>query len=194
MPEPEIYQIRLKALELLEEQAQNGSIDLYYGDESKVCEKGYVPYAWQFHDEKLSIPSTHGQSLNCFGLLTRTNDLIFSTTQKPINTDFVIEILETLSLKIKKSTVIVLDNAKIHTSRKIKERLKYWQNRGLYIFYLPPYSPHLNIIERLWKELKARWIKPEDYASPQTLFLATYLALAAVGNQLFIHYNQFKLS
>ena len=27
---------------------------------------------------------------------------------------------------------------------------------------------HLNIIERLWKELKARWIKPEDYASPQT--------------------------
>ncbi|WP_201546755.1 transposase [Psychrobacter lutiphocae] len=22
------------------------------------------------------------------------------------------------------------------------------------IFYLPPYSPHLNIIERLWKEVK----------------------------------------
>ena len=86
---------------------------------------------------KVSIPSIHGQSLNCFGLLSRTNDLIFSTTQKAINADFIIDILEILSLKITKLTVIVLDNAKIHTSRKVKERLKYWQDRGLYIFYLP---------------------------------------------------------
>jgi len=32
--------------------------------------------------------------------------------------------------------------------------IKLWQNRGLYIFYLPSYSPHLNIIERLWKEMR----------------------------------------
>ncbi|WP_407654637.1 transposase [Arcicella aquatica] len=41
--------------------------------------------------------------------------------------------------------------------------MKFWQKRGLYIFYLSQYSPHLNIIERLWQELKAKRIKPEDY-------------------------------
>ena len=30
-------------------------------------------------------------------------------------------------------------------------------------FYLPPYSPHLDIIERLWKEIKARWLNEKDY-------------------------------
>lgn len=192
-PDPELYKLRVEMLELLEKQAQEGHIDLFYGDESKVCEQGYVPYGWQFEDEKVSIPSTHGQSLNCFGLLSRQNELIFSTTQQTITADFVVDKLERLSLTLSKPTVVVLDNAKVHTSRKVKERLGYWQNRGLYIFYLPPYSPHLNIIERLWRELKSRWLKPEDYSTPHSLFLATYLALAAVGKDLFINFSQFNI-
>jgi transposase len=178
-------------LALLEQQAQKGTIDIYYGDESRVCEQGYVPYGWQFKDEKVGIPSTHGKKINCFGLLSRYNHLVFDTTQGTINADFVVEQLERFSLNLKKQTVVVLDNAKVHTSRKVKERLGYWQNRGLYIFYLPPYSPHLNIIERLWLELKTRWLKPEDYISSQSLFLATVLALGAVGKELFIQFNQF---
>ncbi|MBD0289056.1 MAG: transposase, partial [Flavisolibacter sp.] len=68
-----------------------------------------------------------------------------------------------------------------------------WQQRGLYLFYLPPYCPHLNIVERLWKELKARWLRPKDYLTTDTLFYAVTLALAAVGKDLFIHYSNFKL-
>ena len=106
---------------------------------------------------------------------------------------FVLEFLDEFSLSIHKTTVVVLDNAKVHTARKIKERLSYWQKRGLYIFYLPPYSPQLNIIERLWKELKYRWIKPADYHSADTLFYTVTLALNAVGKELFINFSPFKL-
>ncbi|MFN4081000.1 MAG: transposase, partial [Saprospiraceae bacterium] len=42
---------------------------------------------------------------------------------------------------------------------------------GLSIFYLPPYRPRLNIAERLWLELRARWLKPEAYISSRALFL-----------------------
>lgn len=185
-------QVRIEMLALLEEQACLGTIDLYYGDESRVCEQGFVPYGWQFKGEKVGIPSTHGKGINCFGLLSRYNRLVFDTTEFTINADFVVEQLERFSLGLKKQTVVVLDNAKVHTSRKVKERLVYWQNRGLYIFYLPPYSPHLNIIERLWLELKARWLKPEDYINSQSLFLATVLALGAVGKDLFIHFGEFN--
>jgi DDE superfamily endonuclease len=114
---------------LLEQQSQVAEIDLFYGDESGFSELGYVPYGWQFKDEKIGITATHGKQINCFGLLSRENEFIFKTTPKSINTDFVIEFLEQVSFSITKPTVIVLDNARIHTARKIKERLQFWQKR-----------------------------------------------------------------
>lgn len=103
-----------------------------------------------------------------------------------------IDFLDQLSFSIKKVTVIVLDNAPIHTARKIKERLLYWQKRGLFIFYLPPYSPHLNIIERLWKELKARWLKPDDYNSFDDLRYATFNCLQQVGQKYNINFGKYS--
>lgn len=179
----------------METESRAGRVDLYYGDESGVSETGYVPYGWQFKDEsgqKIGVPSTRGQTLNCWGLLSRDNRLIFKTTPRNITAEFVLERLEALSFEIKKLTVVVLDNARIHTAHKIKERLHYWRQRGLYIFYLPPYSPHLNCIERLWKELKARWIKPEDYRTPDQLFYAAQTILQQVGNAYKINFSPFK--
>jgi transposase len=175
----------------LEKQSQQGHIDLFYGDESGVSELAYVPYAWQFKDEKIGILATKGKQLNCFGLLSRTNQFLFKTTTKTINTDFIIDFSEQLSFSIKKITVIVLDNARIHTAHKIKERLHYWQQRGLFIFYLPPYSPHLNIIERLWKEIKARWLKPQDYLSFDDLCFATRQCFNQVGSKFIINFSDY---
>ena len=57
-----------------------------------------------------------------------------------------------------------------------------------------PYSPHLNIIEILWHELKCRWLKPEDYSCVQGLFYQVTLALMAVGCSLKINFTAFGLS
>ncbi|MDR1645358.1 MAG: hypothetical protein LBS05_05990 [Tannerellaceae bacterium] len=35
---------------------------------------------------------------------------------------------------------------------------------------MPPYSPHLNIAETLWRILKGKWIRPPDYVSTDNLF------------------------
>lgn len=178
-------------MSLLEEQNRLGRIDIYYGDESHVAQAGYVPYGWQFEDEDVFIEAQKGKTVNCFGMISRKSDLIYKTTLESINADFIKTQLDDFSFAITKPTVVVLDNAKIHTARKIKERLKYWQRRGLYIFYLPPYSPQLNICERLWKELKARWIKPVDYQSADSLFLSVQMALSAVGRDLFINFSEY---
>jgi transposase len=103
------------------------------------------------------------------------------------------EQLDKLSWQLTKPTVVVLDNARIHTANKVRQRLKHWHQRGLYLFYLPPYSPHLNLAERLWKELKARWLRPPDYQTSASLFYAVWLALAPVGRELFIPFSEFKL-
>lgn len=129
--------------------------------------------------------------MNCFGLLSRQNELHFETTTQSIDTDFLIAFFDNFILKIKKNTVIILDNAKIHQSKIFKERCLYWQELGLYFVYLPPYSPHLNIIEKFWHELKQRWLKPENYFSFETLHYALQLALMAVGQDLIIDFKPF---
>ncbi|GAB4045411.1 IS630 family transposase [Spirosoma jeollabukense] len=191
-PNMELYKVRYDALSLLEEQSRRGRIELLYGDESSVSEEGYVPYGWQFKDESIGIEVAKGQRLNCFGLISRQNHLHFATTSGSITASFVVNQLEELSWQLTKPTVVVLDNARIHTADKVRQRLADWQKRGLYLFYLPPYSPHLNLAERLWKELKARWLRPEDYATSSTLFYAVWLALGAVGHELFIQFSPFK--
>lgn len=177
----------------MEEQNQAGHIDLFYGDETRVSEEGYVPYGWQFKGEDVSIASAKGAALNCFGLLSRANDFIYATTAKTITADFVTEQLDRLSWQITKHTVVVLDNARVHQNGKLKALQRVWAGRGLFIFFLPPYSPHLNIIERLWKEMKARWLRPQDYASREQLFYSLKLILGAVGKDLTIKFKPFNI-
>lgn len=185
--------MRKQALGLLEEQSRSGSIDLYYGDESQVSTEGYVPYGWQFKEEDVYIESARGKGINCFALISRDNRLHYATSEQNITADFIIAQLEGFSFKVKKPTVVVLDNATVHTAAKVKEALQRWQQRGLYLFYLPAYCPHLNLAERLWKELKARWLRPQDYLTAQDLFYAVSLALAAVGNEMKINFSDFSL-
>jgi len=70
----------------------------------------------------------------------------------------------------------------------IKELRPICENRGLFLFFLPPYSPHLNIAETLWRILKGKWIRPQDYITTDMLFYATNRALADIGNGLRINY------
>lgn len=187
-----MYNVRAEAIQILEQQAENQEIDLYYGDESGFSEQGYSPYAWQFKDEKIVIPVSHGQQINCFGLLTRQNKFHFKTTTQSIGSAFLIAFFDLFVIDLKKISVVVLDNAKIHRSKAFKKRIEYWEKRGLFFVYLPPYSPHLNIIEKLWFELKQRCIRPEDYASFETLQYALQLTLMTVGNEIKINFNKFN--
>lgn len=139
------------------------------------------------------MPSAKGKGLNCFGLLSRNNKLLFTTSTQSITSSFVFDYLERLSFSLEKPTVIVLDNASVHTAKLIREQRKVWEERGLTLFYLPAHSPQLNLIEILWKMLKYYWLRPEDYAEEQLLFYKVTLALAAVGNTLSINFSDVAL-
>ncbi len=173
----------------LETFSEAGLIELYYGDESGVSLEPCVPYGWQFADEEVSMPTAKGKGINCFGLFTRSSQSVIAVSENSIKAEFVIEQLEKLSFSIEKTTVVVLDNARIHTGRKMQERIGYWQTRGLFIFYLPTYSPHLNIIEILWRRIKYEWLKPEDYVSFGKLTEAIREILSDLGEAYKINFK-----
>jgi len=135
------------------------------------------------------VPSQRVARLNIFGMITRSNRYEGFTTTERMTANKIVSFLDDFSFRIRKKTFIVLDNATVHRNKSIKRLRLIWENRGLYIFFLPPYSPHLNIAETLWRVLKGKWIRPQDYASTDSLFYTTNRALADIGNNLFIQYS-----
>lgn len=174
--------------------SETDRIDLYYADEAAVSLAPCVPYAWQFADEEAFMPSEQGKGVNCFALLSRDNRAVIETTTQAMTSQFVFEQIERFSIGLKRLTVVVLDNAAVHRARIIKERLRVWQRRGLFLFYLPRYSPHLNIVETLWRKLKYEWLTATDYETRETLCYAVRLALKAVGASLRINFSGFNFS
>jgi transposase len=174
--------------------SKKGEIDLYYGDETHICSEGYVPYGWQFPDEKVCIFSQKAYRLNCLGFISRQNSCRWKTTEGNIDAQFVMEYMEEFSFQISRKTFVVLDNARVHKAKVIQERIPYWQKRGLYIFFLPPYSPHLNIAETMWRKLKKEWLNPEDYLYRDNLFYAVNRCVAGLGHSWIIKFSKFNIN
>jgi hypothetical protein len=98
-------------------------------------------HAGQFPDEDVYIPFEKGYKINIWGLINRYNKNHWATTEQNIDARFVFEQLEKLSFQIQKQTIAMIDNASIHKAKIIKQQLKFWEKRGLYIFiflYTPP--------------------------------------------------------
>lgn len=135
-----------------------------------------------------------GYKINIWGLINRYNKNHWATTEQNIDARFVFEQLEKLSFQIQKQTIVMIDNASIHKAKIIKQQLKFWEKRGLYIFYIPPYSPHLNIAETLWRKIKKEQIDPKDYLNKETLFYAVNRCLAQLGNSWKINFSNFNIN
>jgi transposase len=71
-----------------------------------------------------------------------------------INAISVCDLLRKLSLEYPEKAIhLVLDNASYQKCRIVKELAAQLQ---ITLVYIPPYSPNLNLIERLWKFVKGR--------------------------------------
>ena len=171
-----------------------GLLDLFFLDESRVTMQPVVPYAWQWREEEVFMPSNAGGGLNCLAMISPDNRCHFETTTGSIGGAFIAGFLDAFSLSIDTVTVVVLDNAAPHHATCVESRRQVWQERGLFLFFLPAYSPHLNRAERLWRHLKHLWLQPHDYLHQDTLFYQTRLALAAVGSLLHIHFRPTSFS
>ena len=96
------------------------------------------------------------------------------------------EQLKALSGQVAGPTVIVLDNASVHTAHLIQQQC------DLRSFFLPPCSPHLNIAETVWRHLKGGWLQPQDYAQANDLAYITNRCLANFRTHLTIKFSLFN--
>ena len=96
--------------------------------------------------------------------------------------------MDEFSQTITKRTVVVIDNAPIHHSKKFRARIAQWQEQDLWIYYLPAYSPELNIIEILWRFIKYQWLPFDAFLNFQNLKERLADVLAKIGTEHRIYY------
>ncbi len=105
------------------------------------------------------------KKVNLFGVFRPDNFCVTYESKENINAEFLIRSIDDFCRYVDKPTVLVLDNAPTHRSAKFTAKVQQWMERNLYIFFLPKYSPHLNIAETFWCKAKYEWLRPSDYGS-----------------------------
>jgi transposase len=153
------------ALKLLWQLSNADLIDLYFGDESTFSMQPALPSAWQEKDQPILIFPQRDKKVNLFGVFRADNVAVTYQAKENINSRFLISAIDDFCQYIEKPTVLVLDNAPVHRSQLFQAALERWQEKDLYVFFLPRYSPHLNIAETFWRKAKYEWLKPADYFS-----------------------------
>ncbi len=135
---------------------------MYFADESGFNLDDYVPYGWQPKNEYLTITPSKSSSTQIFGIMNLQNKLHSYSKKGSMDSQTVIAFMDDFHQNITQPTVIVMNNAPIHKSHQFLQKVKQWKEDGLFIFFLPTYSPHLNSIEILWRMIKYQWLEYEN--------------------------------
>lgn len=73
--------------------------------------------------------------------------------------------------------VIVLDNYAVHHAQPVKERIPALKQAGVSFFFIPPYSPELNLIEPIWRQVKHQDLPNRSFLTIEQLHSAVGMAL-----------------
>lgn len=187
---PDEWELEFKIPHLLklQEQDKKGEIDLRYLDESGFSLIPSIPYCWQEKGVTITLKSCQSKRINVLGLMNRRNELFYEIYSENINSKIVIDFLDNFSQNLTTPTVIVLDQASIHTSDSLLEKLEEWSQKNLRFFWLPTYSPKQNLIEILWKFIKYEWIEIHAYENWTSLLNYLKKVLNNFGKEYVINF------
>lgn len=172
-----------------EQLQQKGEIDIYYFDATGFDLTPTVPYAWQPIGSTTVIPSSRSKRINVVGFLNpRTHELHPFMIQGSVNSSVVVACFDQLCQTLNKPTIVIIDNAPVHTSNEFSENIEKWQLKGLFVYFLPTYSPTLNLIEILWKRIKYHWLPIEAYQSFNSLYNNISNILVNYGSKYLIRF------
>jgi transposase len=119
--------------------------------------------AWIKEGEQKWIPSNTGRKrLNINGFYDPLNQEGGFLEEKTLNTESTITFLKTVEKRYPTASSIymICDNAPYYYNEEVQA---YLQNSRIELIFLPTYSPNLNLIERLWKFLRAKVINTHYY-------------------------------
>lgn len=132
-------------------EATAGKRAVYFVDAAHFVLGAFLGYLWSFVRVFVRTPSGR-QRFNVLGALNAlTKELVTITNDTYITSIQVCELLRKIAANTTLPVTLVLDNARYqrcHLVMNLAIELR------IELLFLPPYSPNLNLIERLWKLVK----------------------------------------
>jgi transposase len=145
-------------------QAQKGKRRLYFVDASHFVYAAFLGLVWCW--ARLCIRAASGR--NRYNVLAAldcvSHQLIQVSNHSYINAHSVCELLQAVAKAATRGIPItlVLDNARYQKCALVSGLA---EQLGIELLYLPSYSPNLNLIERVWKFVKAECLRSTYHAN-----------------------------
>jgi len=129
---------------------------ILFGDGVHPSMETKVTYGWIRTGKFKEIKTTASRTrVNLLGAINLDDMDLIAKPYKTIDSNSVIDFLKDIKVRYldKKNIYLVVDNGSYYTSKVVKEKAA---QLGITMTYLPPYSPNLNPIERLWKYMNEK--------------------------------------
>lgn len=164
----------------MKEDKPGRSVRAFFMDEARYGQKGTLTKLWA---EKGSRPTvirqTRYENAYMYGAVDPTTGDSSALVAPRVNTETMNEFLKVLSGEVGPNdhVVLILDRAGWHVSK----RLEIPAN--ITLLHLPPYSPELNCIERLWLYIKSHFLSNRVFNDYDHLLQAGTDAYRAIEPQ-----------
>lgn len=135
-------------------------------DEARFGQQGTLTYVWSIKGSRpTAIRQTRYEWVYLYAAVDPLSGESAALLARHVNTATMNAFLRILSREIDANdhVVLVLDQAGWHRSRKLQVP------SNITLLFLPPYSPELNPVERLWAYMKSHYLSNRAYADYQAL-------------------------
>jgi transposase len=126
------------------------------------------------------IPAGHWCTTTLIGALRLDGTTASMVIEGSTDTDvFMAYVHQVLAPSLRPGDIVVADNLSAHKAPAVAEAI---QAVGAELWYLPPYSPDLNPIEKMWSKVKA-FLKKMKARTSEALDKAISMALKQITSQ-----------
>lgn len=159
----EQHNFKANKLDKLISLAKESLIQLIFVDASHFVHQPFLGYLYSL--KRIFIRSAAGRKrYNVLGALNAiSHQLTTICNESYINAETVCKLLHKIAQEYVNETIyIILDNARYQRCLLVQETANML---GINLVFLPPYSPNLNLIERLWRFVKNEVLYCEFYST-----------------------------
>lgn len=176
-PDKQDEQLREAFVQQLKQLFNQTDVDIWFADESGFEGDPRPRKRWDKKGRKTRVTKNGGHlRMNVIGMVCPRTGQFFaieaSHSDSVTYQAFLAEADKTVSFQ-RTTNILIMDNASWH-----KRKATNWH--GWQPKYLPPYSPDLNPIERIWNIMKARWFNNHVCKNEEKLIERLDLAILDV--------------
>ena len=172
----------------LKAKAAAGELVLYYLDECGFSPTLPVGYSWTLPRQRKLVryEAPQGRRVNAMAAYRPYGGsprLEVFTAERTWDAYDLLGFLKALPWS-EAPRVVVLDNASIHTSRVVRQARHRLTRLGIYLYFLPPYSPELNEVESVFRQVKHQEVPQRSFTTRSELREAVASGFSNYGRTL----------